>query len=261
VARQHPRPKEGGAFFAPPLPRILAHRGLALDAVENTLSAFASAVEHGASYIETDVHASSDGIAVISHDDDLQRLVGRPECVSDLTAAELTALDLGAGEGMPSLRDALLAFPSIRFNIDVKSVDAVEPTILAVRESGALDRVLITAFSERRRRGAVRRLGGVATSASAFRFFVILALAKIGLLPLFPVACRGLDAVQVPTSVGPFRVTTPRVIRSIHRAGLEIHIWTVNEAADMVRLVELGIDGIVTDRADRAQKALVSGQV
>jgi glycerophosphoryl diester phosphodiesterase len=261
-----PEPDRGGGYFAPPLPRILAHRGFAQagpeqGAVENTLGAFRRAVEAGAAYLETDVHGSSDGIAVISHDPDLQRLTGRQETVSQFTAAALAELDLGSGEGMPSLKDALLAFPGMRFNIDVKSEDAIEGTIAAVREAGAADRILITSFSEARRSAVARELRGAATSASAPRFCTILALAKLGLLRFFPVAHRGIDAVQVPTHVSVFRVTTPRVIRAVHRAGLEIHIWTVNEPADMIRLVELGVDGIVTDRADLAQKALVSGRL
>jgi glycerophosphoryl diester phosphodiesterase len=225
------------------------------------MAAFERAVEAGAVYLETDVHGSRDGIAVISHDDDLERLLGRPETVSRFTAAELAGFDLGQGEGMPSLKDALLAFPGIRFNIDVKSEDAIEGTISAVLEAGAVDRVLITSFSEARRRAVAGRLPGAASSASAVRFCTILALAKLGLLRFFPIAHRGIDAVQVPTRVSVFRVTTPRVIRAVHRAGLEIHIWTVNAPSDMVRLVELGVDGIVTDRADLAQKALVSRQL
>lgn len=241
-----------GAFFAPPLPRVLAHRGLAIGVPENTLAAFAKAVEAGAKFIETDVRASADGIAMICHDDDLGRVAGVPGRVAEFTAKQLAALDLGQGNGMPTLGETLTAFPRQRFNIDLKTADVVLPAVAAIRDADAAGRVLVTSFSERRRRRALSLLPGVASSASAPVFLVILIAAKLGVLPLFPRATRGLGAVQVPEFVGRLRVCTPRVIRAVHRAGIEVHVWTINDPADMLRLRALGVDGIVTDRADLA---------
>jgi glycerophosphoryl diester phosphodiesterase len=241
-----------GAFFAPPLPRVFAHRGLALGVPENTLAAFAKAVEAGVQFIETDVRASSDGIAMICHDDELARIAGVPGRVGGFTATQLGALDLGQGHGVPTLAEALTAFPLQRFNIDLKSEDVVLPAVAAIRAAGAADRVLVTSFSEHRRRRALILLPGVASSASAPVFLVILIAAKLGVLHLIPRMTRGLGAIQVPELVGRLRVCTPRVIAAAHRAGLEVHVWTVNEPADMLRLRALGVDGIVTDRADLA---------
>ncbi len=241
-----------GAFFAPPLPRVLAHRGLALGVPENTLAAFAQAVEAGAQFIETDVRASRDGIAMICHDDDLVRIAGVPGRVSSFTAKELGALDLGQGEGMPTLAAALAAFPAARFNIDLKSADVVIPAVAAIKDCGAEERVLVTSFSDSRRRRALKQLPGVASSASARSFLVILFAAKLGVLRFLPGLTRDIGAIQVPERLGRLSVCTPRVIAAVHRVGLEIHVWTVNEPADMLRLAALGIDGIVTDRADLA---------
>ncbi|KJC63227.1 glycerophosphodiester phosphodiesterase family protein [Agreia bicolorata] len=234
------------------MPRILAHRGFALDAPENTLASFDAAVRLGVLYIETDVHASSDGVAMIAHDPRLNRVAGVDVEVSNLTTEELQKIDLGEGHRMPTLLEALLAFPQARFNIDIKSPRAGAAVARAVLESEATDRVLITSFSSRRRAEAVNLLPRVASSASASRFVLILALAKLGLLGLVPGLVGGVDAVQVPSRHGRLTIATDRVVRALHRRGVEMHIWTVNDPVEMRRLLELGVDGIVTDRPDLA---------
>jgi len=253
-------------FFDAPLPRIIAHRGFAPEGggdVENTLPAFAAALALGATHLETDVHASSDGIAVISHDPDLTRLAGTAATVSSLDYAALTRLDLGHGAVFSSLAETLAAFPTARFNIDIKSADAVAPTIAAVTAANAQDRVLVTSFSEARRSRATRALGAggsgpVATSASALRFAIALLAGRVGLTPLLRLALRGTDAVQVPERAIGLTVPTPRLLRQLHRIGVEMHVWTVNDAATMNRLLDLGVDGIVTDRTDIAIDVLRS---
>jgi glycerophosphoryl diester phosphodiesterase len=231
---------------------LLAHRGLALEAPENTLLAFLKALALGATYLETDVHASSDGIAVISHDPDLSRVAGLPVRVGDLTVRELKEIDLGAGQTFCTLAEALEAFPEARFNVDIKSTDAAAPAAQAILAARATGRVLITSFSESRRSATVRRLPGVATSASSSRFAIALFAAKLGLSPVVRYALRGVDAVQVPTRGGGVRIATRRMIASLHAAGVEVHIWTVNDVAAMKGLLDLGVDGLVTDRIDLA---------
>jgi glycerophosphoryl diester phosphodiesterase len=243
-------------YFTPAPPRVLAHRGLATTAPENTMLAFMEAIALGVSHVETDVHASLDGVSIISHDETLQRVAGRPERVADLTAEELAAVPLGLGQTLPSLAEALDAFPDTRFNIDIKSADAVIPTVQAVRDARARDRVLLTSFSEQRRRAAVQLLPGVATSASAPRFVAALLAAASGLRPLQRLALRGLDALQVPEKTLGLTVSTPRILEAFHRLGIEVHVWTVNEVADMRRLLDAGIDGLVTDRADLALEVI-----
>ena len=245
-------------YFAAPRPRVLAHRGLATAAPENTLLAFRHALAVGVTHIETDVHASSDGHAIIAHDPDLSRVAGQPHRVGDLTARELSQVDLGQGQYLPTLREALETFPDAHFNIDLKSADAVGPTIAAIENTGAVDRVLLTSFSERRRHAAVRRLPQVATSASGARFAAALLATVVHAGPLVRAALRGLHAVQIPPRAIGLDTVTPARIRAFHAAGVEVHVWTINEEHDMRRLLALGVDGIVTDRADVAMKVVNS---
>lgn len=240
------------AFLELPAPRVFAHRGLAIEAPENTLLAFAKAIAAGSHYIETDVHASHDAVAVVAHDPDLVRVAGRPVRVEHLTFSELRRVDLGAGQSFSSLAEALDAFPETRFNIDIKSDAAVGPTVEAIRAAGAFERVLVTSFSERRRRAALAELPGVVSSASARRFAAALVGGKVGLSPAVRRSLRGLVAVQVPERALGMRVTSVGMLRRLHAAGVEVHVWTVNDPGRMRELLELGVDGIVTDRADLA---------
>jgi glycerophosphoryl diester phosphodiesterase len=228
---------------------VLAHRGLATEAPENTLLAFLQALSQGATHLETDVHASHDGVAVLSHDSALPH---DGPAVSSLTMAELSRVDLGSGQGFCSLREALVAFPSALFNIDVKSADAVLPTARAIRAEGAAHRVLVTSFSESRRRQLLRAVPGAATSASAQGITLMVAALALRQRWVLPRILRGIDAVQVPIRAGRLRIVSPRMIRCMHDLGIEVHVWTVNDPAQMTGLLMHGVDGIVTDRCDLA---------
>jgi glycerophosphoryl diester phosphodiesterase len=231
---------------------VLAHRGLAVEAPENTLLAFVKALATGVEYLETDVHASADGVAIVSHDGDLSRLTGRDVRVGQLTAAELARIDLGAGQGYATLAEALEAFPDARFNIDIKDPAAAAPAAAAILAANAVDRVLITSFSGGRRLAAVRDLPGVATSISSFGVLVTVLAARLGISSLVRRAMRDVQAIQIPQRVIGIATTSPRVIAAVHGAGKEIHIWTVNDPAIMRTLFDRGVDGIVTDRCDLA---------
>lgn len=249
VPRRRPG-KEAAGYLSPAPPRILAHRGLALEAPENTLLAFLKALAIGATHLETDVHASLDGVAVISHDPDLTRLAGRDVRVGQLTMAELRRIDLGEGQGFSSLAEVLDAFPDARFNIDVKTLDAAAPAAEAIMAADAVERVLVTSFDEKRRRAAVDRLPGVASSASAALILRALSGVRVGLPSVTRRALAGLAAVQVPERMNGVRVISKRTVREFHAAGVEVHVWTINDPVEMDRLLDLGVDGIVTDRAD-----------
>lgn len=239
-------------YLSPARPRVFAHRGLAVAAPENTLLAFQHAVDAGATYLETDVHATSDGIAVIAHDPDLARIAGREGLVEQHTLTQLQQIDLGHGQTFSTLTEAFERFPATRFNIDIKSAAAVAPTVAAVLDGGASDRVLVSSFSERRRRAALVQLPGVATSASAPLFARALIAGKTGFSPGLRRALRGVVAVQVPERGLGMTITTRRMIARLHDAGVEVHVWTINDPQRMRELLHLGVDGIVTDRADLA---------
>lgn len=246
-------------FFTGGLPRIFAHRGLALDAPENTLLAFRNGLDAGATHLETDVRASADGEPVLSHDPDLRRIAGRPSRIGQLSMAELRVIDLGHGQGFVSLADALEEFPDARFNIDLKSPAAIEPVVTAVTDAGATSRVLIASFSEVCRSRTVAALPGVATSASRPQLLRAVIAVKSGLIRAARRTLAGVNAVQMPERYRNIPIATPRVIAGMRRAEVEVHIWTVNDPADMARLLDAGVDGVITDRADLA-RALVDSR-
>jgi glycerophosphoryl diester phosphodiesterase len=247
-------------FLSGPLPRIIAHRGLAIEAPENTLLAFLRALSAGATHLETDVHASADGVAVISHDPDLSRVAERSARVDQLTMAELRRIDLGQGQTFCSLAEALDAFPEARYNIDIKNERAALPAARAILDARAIDRVLITSFDEKRRKAAADALPGVASSASVTRFLPALVAAKLGNSALARRSLRGLVAVQIPERRGPLRLVTRRTVRVLHEAGVEVHVWTVNDPTQMIRLLDLGVDGLVTDRCDILKTLVTAGK-
>ncbi|WBU38544.1 glycerophosphodiester phosphodiesterase family protein [Homoserinibacter sp. YIM 151385] len=255
---RRPASSGGEGFLSPAPPRILAHRGLALEAPENSLLAFAKALAIGVTHLETDVHGSADGVSVVSHDPDLVRVAGRDVRVAQLTMAELRRIPLGEAQGYSSLAEALDAFPDARFNIDIKSEDAIAPTIAAIREARAIDRVLISSFSRSRRRAVVEGLPGVATSLSASEVAPLLLAARLGARAAVRRLVRGIDAVQIPPRAKGIDLVPRGAVEAIRAAGVELHIWTVNDPAEMHRLLDLGVDGLVTDRADLAVEVLAA---
>jgi glycerophosphoryl diester phosphodiesterase len=237
---------------------VLAHRGLAIDAPENTLLAFAKALAAGATHLETDVHASADGVAILSHDPDLFRLTGRQVRIDQLTTSELARIDLGESQTFVTLAAALDTFPDARFNIDIKAAAAAIPTIEAIRVAHAEHRVLIGSFSNARRLAVVRRLPGAVTSVSSRGAVIATWAAALGVPALTRLVLRRVQAAQLPVRVLGVRTTSRRVIAAYHSAGVEVHIWTINDPAEMVRLLDAGVDGIVSDRADLALAVIAS---
>ena len=235
---------------------MLAHRGLAIDAPENTLLAFARALAVGVTHLETDVHASADGVAILSHDPDLFRLTGRQVRIDQLTSAELARIDLGESQSFATLAAALEAFPDARFNIDIKAAAAAIPTIEAIRTAGAEHRVLIGSFSTVRRLAVVRKLPGVVTSVSSRGAVIATWAGVLGFPAITRLALRGVQAVQLPERILGVKTTSRRVIAAYHSAQVEVHIWTINDPAVMNRLLDAGVDGIVSDRADLALEVL-----
>ncbi len=244
-------------YFGSERPRVLAHRGFvpadSEGIVENTFAAFAAAHALGVRYVESDCHLSADGTVILFHDSDLSRVAGDPRPIADVGDRELENLMADRG-GLVTLAQALDAFPTLFFNLDVKAESAAETVGRLVAPHA--DRVLLTSFSDRTRERALRAAhaagGRPATSAGTIRIAALVAAVASGVPWLIGRALRGIDAVQVPERRGPVRVVSPRMIRAVHRAGVEMHVWTINDADSMRRLLAAGVDGIVTDRADRA---------
>jgi glycerophosphoryl diester phosphodiesterase len=246
-------------------PRALAHRGRVTRAGEdssvfdNSALALAAADAAGVQYIETDCRATADGDAVLFHDETLQRLLGDPRPVAEVSTKELTRLFAAHG-GLLTLAEALDSFPLLRFNIDVKAPDAAMDVGRAVAAHGA--RTLLTSFHDRNRRAALdaaEEEGAEllpASSGGQLTIARLLIAATLGLTGWARRILRGLDAVQIPERLGIVRVFTPALVRAAHAAGVEVHVWTVNDPERMRALIDAGADGIVTDRADLAIRAL-----
>ena len=241
-------------------PRALAHRGFvppdSEGVIENSFAAVAAAHAAGAQYVESDCHLTGDGRVVLFHDDTLQRVTGDPRPIAEVAFAELERLMLDRG-GIVELGQALEAFPTLRFNLDVKAPGAAEPTGRAVARHS--DRVLLTSFSDARREAALascRAVGGhAATSAGTATIARALAALAIGSTALVRRVLTGIDALQGPTRHRRVPIVTPRLVRVAHRLGVEVHVWTINDPAEMRRLLDLGVDGIVTDRIDLGLRA------
>lgn len=246
-------------FVDAPYPRVLAHRGLAspdsaeAPIFENTAGAFASAHAAGAEYIETDCRTTADGDVVLFHDNTLTRLLKDDRRTDEVRTAELADLMAPYG-GLLTVAEMLEMFPESRFNIDVKT-DAAAAGLGQVIAPHA-HRVLLTSFADDRRRRVIRDVldaGAKVRPAASGGRTSIATIRLLAALHISPARVyRELDALQIPEHAGALRVLTPALLRGAHRHGVEVHVWTVNETADMRRLVEMGVDGIVTDRADAA---------
>ena len=223
-----------------PGPIAFAHRGGASDNPENTMPAFRHAVDLGYTYLETDVHATSDGVLVAFHDADLSRTCGRPGTISSLPWREVSAARVAGREPIPLFDDLVSAFPGARFNIDCKADTAVAPLTSALRRLDCLDRVCVGSFSDRR----LRRL------RATFGDRLCSSLGPIEIAQLrsrAPMRSRG-QIAQVPVRYGRVQVVTPATVTRAHALGFHVHVWTIDEAAEMERLLDLGVDGIMTDR-------------
>ncbi|SEE83686.1 glycerophosphodiester phosphodiesterase family protein [Jiangella alba] len=243
-----------------PGPLALAHRGFSRTGLENSMAAFAAAVELAYDYVETDVHATADGVAVALHDATLDRVTDRTGAVAELPWSEVRRALIGGVEPVPALEDVLGSWPSLRVNIDVKSAGAVAPLARVLDRTRAHDRVCVASFSDARRRAVLRRLAApVASSAGQTLIATFVAAASMpGLRGFAGSVLRGVDCLQVPATFRGIEVVTPATVAAAHAAGRPVHVWTVNEPAEMRRLLDLGVDGLITDRADLLREVLES---
>lgn len=237
-----------------------AHRGGArhpdLEGLENTLLAFRHAVALGYTNLETDVHITRDGVLIAFHDNLLDRVTDSIGALCDLTYAEVQAALVGGREPIPTLAELVEAFPEASLNIDIKSAAAAVPLADFIAERQLEDRVLVGSFSPATLR-AFRRASAGAVRTSAHP----LEVAAYLLAPTGRIAhriTRGQPiALQVPMRRGRFRLVTPRLIAKARSAGVEVHVWTVDDPDEVRELAALGVDGIFTDRTDVLREVLV----
>jgi glycerophosphoryl diester phosphodiesterase len=243
-------------------PIAFAHRGGAAENMENTWASFTHAVQLGYRYMETDVHATADGVVVAIHDPDLARVSGRKDLIRSLSWKEVSSVELNSSDHVPRLDELLEAWPDVRWNIDAKHDSAVSALAEMLKRCDAVDRVCVTAFSDRRLERLKRLVGPRLCTAmgpaavgtlrlTSLSPWAPAAMSRAALLPF-----RRFGAVQVPTRYRNIEITEPRFLRTAHNAGLQVHVWTIDDEAEMVRLLDLGVEGIMTDRPTLLKEVL-----
>jgi glycerophosphoryl diester phosphodiesterase len=262
----------GHPYFDLPTPVVLGHRGCAGEVPENTLASFQRGLESGADILESDVHLTRDGVPVLIHDDDVTRVSEGTGRVAALTLAELQKLDAGhgfspdggathpfRGRGLriPTLREAFEAFPAARFNLELKEdlPGLVEQTVGLLKQLGRAQATLLTAerapLMQHIHAGLDAEGVDAARGACAEDVLAFVRSALDGSPPP-----PGPMALQVPASFGDRPLVTAPLVRHAHAHGIHVHVWTINEPAEMTRLLELGVDGLVTDFPGRMRRLL-----
>lgn len=265
------RPRPDHPFFAgQPDVLVIAHQGGEGLRPSNTMVAYRHAVELGVDVLEMDMHSTSDGVLVLSHDDTVDRLTDGAGLIKEMTWAELQALDAGyrwsddegqtfpyRGQGItiPSLEEVFEAFPGVPLNIEIKqqAPSIVAPFCALIRQYGREEQVLVASFHPETMAAFRQACPEVATSGAEREIRPFYILNRLGISSVYrPPA----EAFQVPEFSGSLHVVTRGFVRGAHRRNVEVHVWTVNETADMERLLALGVDGLITDRPDRLLELL-----
>ncbi|MHC0433115.1 glycerophosphodiester phosphodiesterase family protein [Streptomyces sp. O3] len=236
-----------------PGPLAFAHRGGAADGLENTAAAFRRAVGSGYRYLETDVHATADGRLVAFHDATLDRVTDSGGRIADLPWSVVRHARVAGVEPVPLLEELLEEFPGARWNVDLKTEAALMPLLDLVRRTGAWGRVCVGSFSERRVARAQRLAGPRLATSLGTRGVCGLRLRSFG-VPAMP--RRSAVCAQVPEVRSGVRVVDRRFVRAAHARGLQVHVWTVNDRERMNALLDLGVDGIVTDAIETLAEVL-----
>lgn len=247
-------------------PLAAAHRGSRVLWPENTMVAFQGAVDLGYRFLETDLHLTSDGVLVTFHDDTLDRCTNAEGPIAERSFADLREIDAGyrfelagshpfrgAGIGIPALAEVMGAFPDVCLILDLKQPGLEEPLARFLAGNGMQERVIVGSFSDRRLRAFRGLVGGrVATSAGPRE--VLGARARSWMRqPAQSMA----DVFQVPVRHG-IRLVDRAFVEAAHEAGKHVHVWTVNERSEMERLLDLGVDGLITDRPDTLREVMTA---
>lgn len=231
-------------FLDHPGPIPFAHRGGASEAPENTLPAFEYAVGLGYRYLETDVHTTADGVLVAFHDDRLDRVTDHAGVISEMPWREVSKARVEGREPIPLLEDVLGTWPEVRVNIDPKADTSVDPLIETLRRTDSVDRVCVGAFSDERIAQVRASFGGRLCTGMGPDELVDLIRAYQGEEVTFRSQCA-----QIPRHDPNGRpLATPELVDTAHRHGIVVHVWTIDDPQEMHELLDIGVDGIMTDR-------------
>ena len=251
---------------------VLAHRGWSGRFPENTMLAFRKAAELPIDGLEMDIHSTRDGVLVVCHDPMVDRTTNGTGTIQDFTLAELQKLDAGyrftpdggqtypfRGQGVtiPTLAEVFVAFPHLWINVDIKQKEPsiVRPFCQLIRDHGLSENLAVGSFSNKTVKTFRRACPEVVKIASLRETFWLYLLSKLHLDGLYRGRAR---AVQVPPVEEKYRLTiaTPRFIQAAHRNNTAVHLWTINEKAEMRRFIDMGVDGLITNFPDRALEVL-----
>ena len=254
-----------------PTPLVIAHRGGGGLAPENSLEAFENCRQMGGVHaLEMDIHMTSDGVLVVAHDETVDRMTEGTGLIKDKTFAEVRALDFGyqwtaddgktfpfRGQGvvMPTVEEVFGRFSDFIINIDIKQHEplVVERFVLLIEQYNMQSNMVVGSFDSATV-GLFRKLmPAVATCASYREVLSFFTMNKVGLAGLWPHQCV---SMQIPEEAGRLKVVTPRFVRNLRSQGVQLHVWTVNDEADMRRLINAGVDGLITDYPDRMLELL-----
>jgi len=230
---------------------ISAHRGGSEEAPENTLESFGYAIGLGSSYIETDVQLSADGIPYIFHDDDLSRLLNMEVKFNSLHSDQIEKLKLFESYQIPKLETALTQFPNALFQIDLKTDEVALPAMKVIENLNAFERICIASFSSNRLQKVRKKFPDTCLSMGPKEILKLL-LASFG---LYNKTIYG-DCLQVPIYHYGIKLVTRRFVKYVQSIGLKIHVWTINDENTMRKLIDLGVDGIITDRPKLLKEVL-----
>lgn len=221
-----------------------AHRGGAGDWPENSFPAFESAAALGYRYVETDVHVTADGVLLAFHDDHLDRVTDQVGAIADLPYAQVRPARIDGREPIPLLEDLLGTFPGLRFNIDPKHDGCVDALVSVIERTASIERICCGAFSDTRLATLRKRLGPRLCTSLGPRATAKLRAAAYGLPGggRLPATCA-----QVPTEIKGRTLVDARFVSAAHRRHIQVHVWTIDDAQTMDRLLDLGVDGIMTD--------------
>lgn len=254
-------PERPGCLYLAGSPLLIAHRGGAGLAPENTLAAFRNAVHTwGADMLEMDVRLTRDNEVVVIHDETVDRTTNGTGKVGDLTLAQLQELDAGyrfvdpegntsyrgTGVAIPRFEDVLEDLPTARINVETKDGRSAPGLVDIIQRHGAQERILVAAEWEKNRRSVVSYEGPWGASRRDLVWFFLLIHTPLG--RFYTPTC---DALQIPETHQGIRLLSPRFLREAHARNLPIHVWTVDDPDDMRRMLAMGVDGIQTDRPDR----------
>ncbi|WP_209313818.1 glycerophosphodiester phosphodiesterase [Blastococcus sp. TF02A-35] len=235
------------AFLDAPTPLAMAHRGGAIEHLENTLPAFQACVDMGYRYLETDVQVTADGVLVAFHDATLERVTGQSGRIDSLTWAQVSEARIGGREPIVRLEDLLGAWPDVRFNLDIKAAGVLAPLVRLVRSMKVADRICLGSFSDARIAAARRLFGPSVCTSLGPRGVAALRLSSYSPRAAGLVRIQA-GCAQVPLQLGGRALVDERFLAAAHARGLQVHVWTVDDPVEAEAMLDLGVDGIMTDR-------------